>query len=82
MGWKKRSPILGTESNTEKEKAKHLTVLGVHALTGVSVGVIIRTFYSIINLQKNEWCPGKDGKPKSNVRFTVKEIEYDENRNT
>ena len=30
---------------------------------------------------KNEWCPGKDGKPKSNARFTVKEIEYDENRN-
>lgn len=78
--WVGKSDV-GTESNTEKEKGQASDSFK-RACFNWGIG---RELYSApftyINLQKNEWYPGKDGKPKSNARFTVKEIEYDENRN-
>lgn len=78
--WVGKSDV-GTESNTEKEKGQASDSFK-RACFNWGIG---RELYSApftyINLQKNEWYPGKDGKPKSNAKFTVKEIEYDENRN-
>ena len=76
MGWKVRCRH---RKQHRKERAKHLTVLSGHVLTGVSVGVIPAPL--LISICKNEWCPGKDGNLNQTQDFTVKEIEYDENRN-
>lgn len=78
--WVGKSDV-GTESNTEKEKGQASDSFK-RACFNWGIG---RELYSApftyIQLNKGEWYPGKDGKPKSNARFTVKEIEYDENRN-
>lgn len=78
--WVGKSDV-GTESNTEKEKGQASDSFK-RACFNWGIG---RELYSApfiyIKLQKGEWYPGKDGKPKSNAKFTVKEIEYDENRN-
>lgn len=78
--WVGKSDV-GTESNTEKEKGQASDSFK-RACFNWGIG---RELYSApftyINLQKGEWYTGKDGKPKSYAKFTVKEIEYDENRN-
>lgn len=78
--WVGKSDV-GTESNTEKEKGQASDSFK-RACFNWGIG---RELYSApftyINLQSGEWYKGKDGKPKSNARFTVKEIDYDENRN-
>lgn len=78
--WVGKSDV-GTESNTEREKGQASDSFK-RACFNWGIG---RELYSApfiyIKLQKGEWYPGKDGKPKSNAKFTVKEIEYDENRN-
>lgn len=78
--WVGKSDV-GTESNTEKEKGQASDSFK-RACFNWGIG---RELYSApfiyINLQSGEWEPGKDGKPKSYAKFTVKEIEYDENRN-
>lgn len=78
--WVGKSDV-GTESNTEKEKGQASDSFK-RACFNWGIG---RELYSApftyINLQKGEWYPGKDGKPKSYAKFTVKEIDYDENRN-
>lgn len=78
--WVGKSDV-GTESNTEKEKGQASDSFK-RACFNWGIG---RELYSApftyINLQKSEWYPGKDGKPKSYAKFTVKEIDYDENRN-
>lgn len=72
---------VGTESNTEKEKGQASDSFK-RACFNWGIG---RELYSApfiyINLQSSEWQKGKDGKPKSYAKFTVKEIDYDENRN-
>lgn len=78
--WVGKSDV-GTESNTEKEKGQASDSFK-RACFNWGIG---RELYSApftyINLQKGEWYEGKDGKPKSYAKFTVKEIDYDENRN-
>lgn len=78
--WVGKSDV-GTESNTEKEKGQASDSFK-RACFNWGIG---RELYSApftyINLQKSEWYTGKDGKPKSYAKFTVKEIDYDENRN-
>ena len=78
--WVGKSDV-GTESNTEKEKGQASDSFK-RACFNWGIG---RELYSApftyINLQSNEWQKGKDGRPKSYAKFTVKEIEYDENRN-
>lgn len=78
--WVSKSDV-GTESNTEKEKGQASDSFK-RACFNWGIG---RELYSApftyINLQSNEWTKGKDGRPKSYAKFTVKEIEYDENRN-
>lgn len=78
--WVGKSDV-GTESNTEKEKGQASDSFK-RACFNWGIG---RELYSApftyINLQKGEWYEGKDGKLKSYAKFTVKEIDYDENRN-
>lgn len=78
--WVGKSDV-GTESNTEKEKGQASDSYK-RACFNWGIG---RELYSApfiyINLQSNEWQKGKDGRPKSYAKFTVKEIDYDENRN-
>lgn len=78
--WVGKSDV-GTESNTEKEKGQASDSFK-RACFNWGIG---RELYSApftyINLQSSEWQKGKDGRPKSYAKFTVKEIEYDENRN-
>lgn len=78
--WVGKSDV-GTESNTEKEKGQASDSFK-RACFNWGIG---RELYSApftyISLQKGEWYEGKDGKPKSYAKFTVKEIDYDENRN-
>ena len=78
--WVGKSDV-GTESNTEKEKGQASDSFK-RACFNWGIG---RELYSApftyISLQKSEWYTGKDGKPKSYAKFTVKEIDYDENRN-
>lgn len=78
--WVGKSDV-GTESNTEKEKGQASDSFK-RACFNWGIG---RELYSApftyINLQSNEWQKGKDGRPKSYAKFTVKEIDYDENRN-
>lgn len=78
--WVGKSDV-GTESNTEKEKGQASDSFK-RACFNWGIG---RELYSApftyINLQSSEWYKGKDGKPKSYAKFTVKEIDYDENRN-
>lgn len=78
--WVGKSDV-GTESNTEKEKGQASDSFK-RACFNWGIG---RELYSApftyINLQSGEWYKGKDGRPKSYAKFTVKEIEYDENRN-
>lgn len=78
--WVGKSDV-GTESNTEKEKGQASDSFK-RACFNWGIG---RELYSApftyINLQSGEWYKGNDGKPKSYAKFTVKEIEYDENRN-
>nr|DAY36017.1 MAG TPA: DNA repair protein-like protein [Caudoviricetes sp.] len=78
--WVGKSDV-GTESNTEKEKGQASDSFK-RACFNWGIG---RELYSApftyINLQKGEWNTDKNGKPKSYAKFTVKEIDYDENRN-
>ena len=78
--WVSKSDV-GTESNTEKEKGQASDSFK-RACFNWGIG---RELYSApftyINLQSGEWQKGKDGRPKSYAKFTVKEIDYDENRN-
>ena len=78
--WVGKSDV-GTESNTEKEKGQASDSFK-RACFNWGIG---RELYSapftFINLEKSEWFPGKVGKPKTYAKFTVKEIDYDENRN-
>ena len=78
--WVGKSDV-GTESNTEKEKGQASDSFK-RACFNWGIG---RELYSApftyINLQKGEWYMDKNGKPKSYAKFTVKEIDYDENRN-
>ena len=78
--WVGKSDV-GTESNTEKEKGQASDSFK-RACFNWGIG---RELYSApftyISLQSSEWQKGKDGRPKSYAKFTVKEIEYDENRN-
>lgn len=78
--WVGKSDV-GTESNTEKEKGQASDSFK-RACFNWGIG---RELYSApftyIQLNKGEWSPGKDGKPKSYAKFKVQEIEYDENRN-
>ncbi len=78
--WVGKSDV-GTESNTEKEKGQASDSFK-RACFNWGIG---RELYSApfiyINLQSSEWKKGKDGKPKSYAKFTVKEIDYDEYRN-
>ena len=78
--WVGKSDV-GTESNTEKEKGQASDSFK-RACFNWGIG---RELYSApfiyISLQSSEWQKGKDGKPKSYAKFTVKEIDYDENRN-
>lgn len=72
---------VGTESMTEKEKGQASDSFK-RACFNWGIG---RELYSApftyIALQSGEWYEGKDGKPKSNAKFKVKDIAYDENRN-
>lgn len=78
--WVGKSDV-GTESNTEKEKGQASDSFK-RACFNWGIG---RELYSApftyINLQIGELYKGNDGKLKSYAKFTVKEIEYDENRN-
>lgn len=72
---------VGTESMTEKEKGQASDSFK-RACFNWGIG---RELYSApftyIALQDGEWYEGKDGKPKSNAKFKVRNIAYDENRN-
>lgn len=72
---------VGTESMTEKEKGQASDSFK-RACFNWGIG---RELYSApftyIQLNKGEWYTGNDGEPKSYAKFTVKEIDYDENRN-
>ena len=78
--WVAKSDV-GTESNTEKEKGQ---ASDSFKRAGFNCG-IGRELYSApfvyITLQHNEWYKGKDGRLKSNAKFKVRTVAYDENRN-
>lgn len=78
--WVAKSDV-GTESNTEKEKGQ---ASDSFKRAGFNWG-IGRELYSApfvyITLQHNEWYKGKDGRLKSNAKFKVRTVAYDENRN-
>ena len=78
--WVAKSDV-GTESNTEKEKGQ---ASDSFKRAGFNWG-IGRELYSApfvyITLQHNEWYKGEDGRLKSNAKFKVRTVAYDENRN-
>lgn len=78
--WISKSDV-GTESNTEKEKGQ---ASDSFKRAGFNWGIgreLYTAPFVYITLQDGEWYEGKDGKPKSNAKFKVKDIAYDENRN-
>lgn len=78
--WVTKSDV-GTESNTEKEKGQ---ASDSFKRAGFNWGIgreLYTAPFVYITLQDGEWYEGKDGKPKSNAKFKVKDIAYDENRN-
>lgn len=78
--WVAKSDV-GTESNTEKEKGQ---ASDSFKRAGFNWGIgreLYTAPFVYITLQDGEWYEGKDGKPKSNAKFKVKDIAYDENRN-
>ena len=78
--WVTKSDV-GTESNTEKEKGQASDSFK-RASFNWGIGRELYTApFVYITLQDGEWYEGRDGKPKSNAKFKVKDIAYDENRN-
>lgn len=78
--WVSKSDV-GTESNTEKEKGQ---ASDSFKRAGFNWGIgreLYTAPFVYITLQDGEWYEGRDGKPKSNAKFKVKDIAYDENRN-
>lgn len=78
--WISKSDV-GTESNTEKEKGQ---ASDSFKRAGFNWGIgreLYTAPFVYITLQDGEWYEGKDGKPKSNAKFKVKDIAYDESRN-
>lgn len=78
--WVTKSDV-GTESNTEKEKGQ---ASDSFKRAGFNWGIgreLYTAPFVYITLQDGEWYEGRDGKPKSNAKFKVKEIAYDESRN-
>ena len=78
--WVAKSDV-GTESNTEKEKGQ---ASDSFKRAGFNWGIgreLYTAPFVYITLQDGEWYEGRDGKPKSNAKFKVKDIAYDENRN-
>lgn len=78
--WVTKSDV-GTESNTEKEKGQ---ASDSFKRAGFNWGIgreLYTAPFVYITLQDGEWYEGRDGKPKSNAKFKVKDIAYDENRN-
>lgn len=78
--WVAKSDV-GTESNTEKEKGQ---ASDSFKRAGFNWGIgreLYTAPFVYITLQDGEWYEGRDGKPKSNAKFKVKEIAYDESRN-
>lgn len=78
--WVSKSDV-GTESNTEKEKGQ---ASDSFKRAGFNWGIgreLYTAPFVYITLQDGEWYKGRDGKPKSNAKFKVKYISYDENRN-
>lgn len=78
--WVSKSDV-GTESNTEKEKGQ---ASDSFKRAGFNWGIgreLYTAPFVYITLQDGEWYEGRDGKPKSNAKFKVKNISYDENRN-
>lgn len=78
--WVTKSDV-GTESNTEKEKGQ---ASDSFKRAGFNWGIgreLYTAPFVYLTLQDGEWYEGKDGKPKSNAKFKVKDIAYDENRN-
>lgn len=78
--WVSKSDV-GTESNTEKEKGQ---ASDSFKRAGFNWGIgreLYTAPFVYITLQNGEWYEGRDGKPKSNAKFKVKDISYDENRN-
>lgn len=78
--WVTKSDV-GTESNTEKEKGQ---ASDSFKRAGFNWGIgreLYTAPFVYITLQDGEWYEGRDGKPKSNAKFKVKDIAYDESRN-
>lgn len=78
--WVAKSDV-GTESNNEKEKGQ---ASDSFKRAGFNWGIgreLYTAPFVYITLQDGEWYEGRDGKPKSNAKFKVKEIAYDESRN-
>lgn len=78
--WVSKSDV-GTESNTEKEKGQ---ASDSFKRAGFNWGIgreLYTAPFVYITLQDGEWYEGKDGKPKSNAKFKVKDIAYDNDRN-
>lgn len=78
--WVTKSDV-GTESNTEKEKGQ---ASDSFKRAGFNWGIgreLYTAPFVYITLQDGEWYDGRDGKPKSNAKFKVKDIAYDESRN-
>lgn len=78
--WVSKSDV-GTESNTEKEKGQ---ASDSFKRAGFNWGIgreLYTAPFVYITLQDGEWYEDRDGKPKSNAKFKVKDISYDENRN-
>ena len=78
--WVSKSDV-GTESNTEKEKGQ---ASDSFKRAGFNWGIgreLYTAPFVYITLQDGEWYEGRDGKPKLNAKFKVKDISYDENRN-
>lgn len=78
--WVAKSDV-GIESNTEKEKGQ---ASDSFKRAGFNWGIgreLYTAPFVYITLQDGEWYEGRDGKPKSNAKFKVKDIAYDENRN-
>nr|DAX70649.1 MAG TPA: Rad52/22 family double-strand break repair protein [Caudoviricetes sp.] len=78
--WVTKSDV-GTESNTEKEKGQ---ASDSFKRAGFNWGIgreLYTAPFVYITLQDGEWYEGRDGKPKSNAKFKLKEIAYDESRN-
>ena len=78
--WVTKSDV-GTESNTEKEKGQ---ASDSFKRAGFNWGIgreLYTAPFVYITLQDGEWYEGRDGKLKSNAKFKVKEIAYDESRN-